>query len=238
MWIINARYSRVLGSDLLLIFRSIHCTKIVSFSSPLFADQLTRLQTAERAETWSIIFRRLFVVGSRDIIQTVNWKPSRTISSQRRSAAPAAAIGRPFLLTYTSPTFPFFEPRLKARKASGVSYLHSRQWLLTARQPRERAAAIVFHWVTYGTVGPWWWNENKQLHQLARLRTIETNPFYLWQEYFTASSALCLTQTLQIDVTVYGELKKNVCVCDLLFHRINSNLFTGFASGKWNESRN
>jgi hypothetical protein len=105
----------------------------------------------------------LFFAGSSSLVVEISYKLQienraeqfRASDEAPRRAAATSAIGRPFLLTYTSPTFHFFEPRLKARKASGISYLHSRQRLLTARQLRERAAAIVFQWVTYGTVGPW-----------------------------------------------------------------------------------
>jgi len=101
-----------------------------------------------------------------------NFERARRALSFSPMRPPSPPPGRP----------PVFRARArKHEKPCGVSYLYSQRRLLTVlgeegegRGERERAAAIVFQWVTRGAVVAR--REQTAVWQLTRLRTIETSP--------------------------------------------------------------
>lgn len=130
---------------------------------------------------------------------------------------------RSFLLIYTTPTtFLFLKPCLKARKASGVSYLHSQQrlcWQPDGRGKEQRPlCSSGSHMKQCSGAGGTWTNSCMPTYSIKDDWNESLLPMAV---VFYSNSALCFAQTLQIDISfteVYEEKRVP------WFYRINCSI--------------
>lgn len=199
-----------------------------------FADQFWRSCRRRYVPMWSIIFRWLFIVGGRDIIQTANWKPSRAISSQRRSAAPTRLLAA-YSFSPIRVSFSLFWTVLESTK-SERRIVFTQSAATTDSQTAEGKSSG--HCVPVGHI----WNS-----RVGGTRTNSCMPTYSikgdWNEsllpigvFHSKLSALCLARRhCRIDIPFTGRdegAKKNA---RWILYWINSDLFIGFALRKWND---
>jgi len=191
-------YYRVFDFYLSLISYSIFAVQksFFSFLSPFF-DWLTWLQATKRADVKYYFSPAPHRWWSRYHTNCkLKTEPSNFEPATKRCADDRPPFPSHLYVSY----FPLFWTALESTKSERRIVFTQPAASADSQTAEGKSSG---HCVPVGHI----WNsrpvvverEQTVVHQLARLRTIETNPFYLWQEYFTASSALCFVQTLQID---------------------------------------